>query len=207
MGFVGNIYDAGIAQRQSNCLVSSRSGYRNSLPAPSECSSVWLEHLIAIQKVAGSSPVIPSIGSWTSIKSHQDNRKSQQWNTRRNNSVIKFVQPIEITCDWNCAPNHLKIDFSINFWYNIYRKWNTLGVYSKPNLVNKNSFKQFLSRFEPYKFMRLEVSLKETLRWISLVDTISTNIFRVSWHCATRCRTNTIVPRTYPHFGMRESDT
>ena len=90
---------AGIAQRQSNCLVSSRSGYRNSLPAPSECSSVWLEHLIAIQKVAGSSPVIPSIGSQTSIKSHQDNRKSQQWNTRRNNSVIKFVQSIEITCD------------------------------------------------------------------------------------------------------------
>jgi hypothetical protein len=39
-----------------------------------------------------------------------------------------------------------------------------LGVYSKPNLVNKNSFKWFLSRFEPYKFMRLEVSLKETLR-------------------------------------------
>jgi hypothetical protein len=39
-----------------------------------------------------------------------------------------------------------------------------LGVYSKPNLVNKKICKLFLSRFEPYKFMRLEVSLKETLR-------------------------------------------
>ena len=39
-----------------------------------------------------------------------------------------------------------------------------LGVYSKLNLVNKKIFKLFLSGFEPYKFMRLEVSLKETLR-------------------------------------------
>ena len=50
----------------------------------------------------------------------------------------------------------LKIWFSKNFWYNIYRKWNTLGVYSKSNLVNKKICKLFLSRFEPYKFMRLD---------------------------------------------------
>ena len=67
---------AGIAQRQSNCLVSSRSGYRNSLPAPISgvvtlesagpalapeipyvAVAQLVEHLIAIQKVAGSNPV------------------------------------------------------------------------------------------------------------------------------------------------------
>ena len=33
-----------------------------------------------------------------------------------------------------------------------------LGVYSKPNLVNKKISKFFLSRFEPYKFMRLDTT-------------------------------------------------
>ena len=55
--FAKDSTNAGIAQRQSTCLVSKGSGYRNSLPAPYVAVAQLVEHLIAIQKVAGSNPV------------------------------------------------------------------------------------------------------------------------------------------------------